>query len=156
MAQNQALAAATITEMRHLVGTRERTGRNDGPVVEQIQHFVGLHRGDPYCAATAIYAIYHAAAKLGIHSRYSKTGSSSNLWDQARHKGLVLAHPVPGCLALVKGGHHEGKSHHHTAVVVAVHQAGKHSFVSTIDGNFGNRICTTSHPISACDFVAVA
>lgn len=37
------------------IGVRERTGRNDGARVEAYLASVGLHAGDPYCAAFICY-----------------------------------------------------------------------------------------------------
>lgn len=34
-----------------LIGTREATGRNDGPIIEAILAATGNSKGDPYCAA---------------------------------------------------------------------------------------------------------
>ena len=33
------------------IGVRERTGRNDGPKIQEYQQAVGIGRGEPYCAA---------------------------------------------------------------------------------------------------------
>jgi hypothetical protein len=37
------------------LGVREKTGNNDGPRVEAYLRSVGLHAGDPYCAAFISY-----------------------------------------------------------------------------------------------------
>lgn len=144
---------AALAIDRSLVGIREATGHNDGQMIHEIQRYVGIGMHDPYCAATASWGIFHAAAKLGITPKLHKTGSSADFYRQGVHLGLVLEHPIPGCLALLKGG---PNGFHHTATVVAVHLQGRHSFVSTIDGNWGNRIASTSHPVSICKFVGVA
>jgi hypothetical protein len=38
-----------------LIGTKEATGRNDGPVIEAILASTGNRKGDPYCAAFNYY-----------------------------------------------------------------------------------------------------
>ncbi len=47
-------------EARRHIGTREATGRNDGPMVERFLAHVGLPAGHPWCAAFVCYVIHHA------------------------------------------------------------------------------------------------
>lgn len=44
-----------IRRAQNELGVREKTGNNDGPRVEAYLKSVGLHAGDPYCAAFISY-----------------------------------------------------------------------------------------------------
>jgi hypothetical protein len=44
-----------IRRAQNELGVREKTGHNDGPRVEAYLKSVGLHAGDPYCAAFISY-----------------------------------------------------------------------------------------------------
>lgn len=48
----KAQEAPNIKAAKAYVGVVEKTGHNDGPVIEEIQKFAGLHKGDSYCAAS--------------------------------------------------------------------------------------------------------
>lgn len=43
-----------------LIGTREATGKNDGPVVERLLASTGNSKGDPYCAAFCYWCYQQA------------------------------------------------------------------------------------------------
>ena len=60
------------------VGVRERTGNNDGERIEEYLHTVGLHRGDPYCAAFVSW-LYKKAGYPG-----PRTGWSPDLFPTKR------------------------------------------------------------------------
>lgn len=48
----QSICRSRIVELASAeVGVREQTGKNDGKRVESYLTLVGLHEGDPYCAA---------------------------------------------------------------------------------------------------------
>jgi len=42
------------------LGVRELSGKNDGPKVEQYLHYVGLKKGNPWCAAFVCWALGNA------------------------------------------------------------------------------------------------
>lgn len=68
------------------VGVREKTGRNDGARVEAYLHAVGLHRGDPYCAAFVSWAYGKSGYTAPV------TGWSPDLFPPNR----VVTVPAPG------------------------------------------------------------
>jgi hypothetical protein len=150
--QNDKLAAAAVQIALSHVGMREATGHNDGTFVDTLEKKFGT-RGQPWCAMYATECIFEAAAKLGVKTKLHKSMSSSEIYHQGKAQGLSLSTPVPYCLGLVKGGT-QGRDHHHTFFVLSVDK--KAGIVHTVDGNYGNAVMKTSHPISACDFVAVA
>lgn len=52
------------------VGVREKTGENDGKRVESYLSIVGLHKGDPYCAAYVSW-VFSRAGYERPHSGWS-------------------------------------------------------------------------------------
>lgn len=52
-----------IKEARSLVGIREKTGNNDGEVVEKILASTGNKKGEPWCASFNYYV--YSRARLG-------------------------------------------------------------------------------------------
>ena len=71
---------------RSEIGVREKTGKNDGARVEEYLHAVGLHRGDPWCAAWISW-IHKQAGYPG-----PRTGWSPSLFPLNR----LVKEPVPG------------------------------------------------------------
>ena len=49
-----------------LIGVKEATGHNDGPMVEKILASARLKKGDPWCAATVCYTFINAGVKAII------------------------------------------------------------------------------------------
>lgn len=79
-ARDRVLAVATS-----LIGTREATGKNDGPVVEAILHSAGAEKGDPYCAAFNFYCYQQAGlAKLVPRSAWSPDWVRNPTWTLAK------------------------------------------------------------------------
>lgn len=154
MNQNDALAAATVQIALSHVGMREATGHNDGTFVDTLEKKFGM-KGEPWCAMYATECMLEAAGKLGIKTVLHKSPSSTEIFSQAKQKGLLLKSPIAYCIGLLRGsGGSAGKDHHHTFLVVSVDA--KAGVVHSVDGNWGNAVTKTTHPISACDFVALA
>lgn len=150
--QNEVLAAAALKLALSHVGEREATGNNDGAFVDAIEKPFG-ERHAAWCAMYATSMIKFAAQALGIKTLLHASESSTEIYHQAKEKALLLDHPVPGCIGLLKGnGGTPGKDHHHTFLVVSVDG----SLVHSVDGNWGNAVSRPVHKISDCDFVAVA
>jgi hypothetical protein len=154
MQQNEVLAAAAVKLALSHVGEREATGNNDGAFVDAIEKPFG-ERHAAWCAMYATSMIKFAAQALGIKTMLHASESSTEIYAQGKAKGLSLAKPIPNCIGLLRGnGGSPGKDHHHTFLVVSVDAAA--GVVHGIDGNWENRVTKTLHPISGCDFVAVA
>lgn len=77
--------ADVMAVARALIGTTERTGRNDGPVIEAILASTGNRRGDPYCASF----IYYCGMKAGHPRLYPKSAWSP---DMVRNPTWTRAH----------------------------------------------------------------
>ena len=63
---------------------REATGKNDGPQIEQWLGYIGLRKGDPYCAAMAIWCYHIAAVSEGQKDVLPKIGRSAGLLSYAK------------------------------------------------------------------------
>lgn len=68
------------------IGVREKTNQNDGERVEAYLALVGLHKGDPYCAAFVSFIFAHAGF---IQPR---SGWSPDLFPASR----ITKSPLPG------------------------------------------------------------
>lgn len=66
-----------------LVGTTEKTGNNDGPIIKEILGNIGLKEGQPYCCATVVYCYEKGSKKLGIKNPLPKYGRVSSLYSYA-------------------------------------------------------------------------
>lgn len=73
-----------LFEARRLVGTVEKTGRNDGPVVESILASTGNSKGDPWCASANRYVYDLAGFGLrGPRSAWSPAWVARPTWTFA-------------------------------------------------------------------------
>jgi len=77
---------------RRLIGTTEATGRNDGPLIEAIQHAAGIGKGEPYCAAFN-YWCYRQAGKA---ERVPRSGWSPDWVARPSWKQGQGRRPKPG------------------------------------------------------------
>jgi hypothetical protein len=68
-----------------LIGVREATGKNDGPVIEAILRSAGASKGDPYCAAFNYWCYSQAGlAALVPRSAWSPDWLRKPTWTLAR------------------------------------------------------------------------
>lgn len=74
------------------VGLREKTGNNDGPLVEAFLASVGLSKGDPWCAAFN----YYCYQKAGESKRVPRSGWSPDWVNGAQWKQGKGIDPKPG------------------------------------------------------------
>lgn len=67
-----------------LIGSKEATGKNDGPVIEAVLASTGNRKGDPYCAAFNYYCYREAGlAKLVPRSAWSPDWAAEPTWTLA-------------------------------------------------------------------------
>jgi len=74
-------------------GVREKTGRNDGVMIERYLASVGLGKGHPYCQAAQYWTFVQAANKLGLPTSsipIARTASTRTAWQQARRNGVIV------------------------------------------------------------------
>jgi hypothetical protein len=66
-----------------LVGLKEATGRNDGPIIEEILKSTGASKGDPWCAAFNYYCYLKAGyANLVPKSAWSPDWVKDATWKR--------------------------------------------------------------------------
>lgn len=140
-----------IVAKRHL-GVKEEGGANRGPVVEKILQFVHLAKGNPWCAASAVYFAHTAAKEIGETCHLPKTGSTSALFRWARDTGNLLPAAAPGCLVLVEGDAY-GTGFVHTALCHDVEDGGK--TLLCVEGNLANRVKWNRRPGAGCRFARI-
>jgi hypothetical protein len=104
------------------LGVREATGHNDGKRVEEYLTSVGLHRGDPWCAAWVSW-VYRKAGYPGPRTGWSPDLFPSKRLIKAPEPGDVFGiyFPVQGRVA-------------HCGIVNIVH----HDLLYTVEGNTNN------------------
>lgn len=67
-----------------LIGTKEATGKNDGPIIEAILASTGNRKGDPYCAAFNYYVYREAGLSNFVpRSAWSPDWVRSPTWTRA-------------------------------------------------------------------------
>jgi hypothetical protein len=72
------------TALAH-IGTREATGKNDGPIIEAILASTGNSKGDPYCAAFCYWSYDRAGlASLVPCSAWSPDWVTRPTWSRER------------------------------------------------------------------------
>lgn len=114
-----------LEEAGSLIGTTEKTGHNDGPVIDAILATVGLAgTGSPYCAAFNRYSYDRAGLKyIGPRSAWSPDWVRNPTWTRATGGPT----PLP---ADTWGIFWNGRVRH----TGLVREWGKHAVV-TIEGN---------------------
>ncbi len=77
------------------IGTREKSGRNDGPEVEIFLKSVGLGRGNPWCAAFVHFCLERGGVK-NVITAWSPTSLNKNnlVWFNKKALKTVLAGDV--------------------------------------------------------------
>lgn len=75
-----------------LIGTREATGKNDGPLIEAILASTGNSKGDPYCAAFCYWCYLHSGlGSIVPRSAWSPDWVARPTWQ--RDRGGILPRP---------------------------------------------------------------
>lgn len=145
------LQRQTLIVAKRFVGTREVGGSNRGPLVEKFLAFVGLAKGNPWCASFAAYCCHMAAKELGVSCSVPKTGSTSAIARWAMKTGNILSQPEPGCLVLVRGNAY-GTGYVHTALV---HDVLPNGMLLTVEGNWLNSVRWNRRTAAGCDFARI-
>ncbi|WP_374165246.1 CHAP domain-containing protein [Arcticibacter sp. MXS-1] len=134
-------AAGIRSIYRAEVGVREETGRNDGSRVEEYLRYVGLKKGQPWCASFVCWAL----GKAGIDNPRSGYcprlfGRDKVVWERRRGVGELN-------LASYDGGPVVGKTEagsDDSAMVFGLYYAekGRISHVGFVDACDGKYIIT--------------
>ncbi len=73
---------------RRYLHVREATNRNDGAEVEKFLRYLGLPKGQPWCAAFSLYCYKEAAEELNVRQPYPRYGRVAMLWSTCRSNPL--------------------------------------------------------------------
>lgn len=99
------------------VGIREKTGNNDGPMVELIQKTIdGQAEHEPWCMAFVQTCIAYVVHTLGIPSKIAHSEHCLTVWKGTPIKQRVREIPLPGAIAIYK---HGTTQNGHTEIVLA-------------------------------------
>ena len=118
---------AVLNVARSLIGISEQGGANAGQMVETFLKFVGLKKGEPWCAAFVSW-VGHAA--LNDPWPVVKTGGCAYLGEWATQHNILVDTPQPGDIALYYFP--TLKRFAHTGLVELSFGAGK---IAAIEGN---------------------
>jgi hypothetical protein len=86
------------------VGIREKTGHNDGPMVELIQKTIGGAGGEAWCMAFIQTALAYVEVKTGIKSPVYGGEHCLTVWAKTDETQRVLKIPAPGAIIIWKHG----------------------------------------------------
>lgn len=86
------------------VGIKEKTGKNDGVLVELIQKTVAGSRGQPWCMYLVQTCLAYVELKLGVKSPIYASGSCKSVWDKTANSQQVRLLPLPGAIAIWRHG----------------------------------------------------
>lgn len=149
MPEFTALAQRSLQIAKSKLGEKEATGRNDGAFPRLVQRYIAKGAAwldnQPWCVCFAVWCVHLAAKDIGKVSTLPYTASSSSLYRWYKKNGLLLDHPVPGCVGMVKGGR---TGHQHTFLVHDV----RNGEVIGVDGNYKNAVSWSKRPVGACDY----
>lgn len=102
------------------VGQKEKTGKNDGEFVEEVQKTVdGRSNGEAWCMAFVQTMIAYVEFKIGIASPLLATEHCLTLWGDTKGKHpeqLVKFSPLAGAIAIWQHGE---TSNGHTGLVLS-------------------------------------
>lgn len=99
---NRSLTDVALDFAGSQVGVRE-VGRNAGQKVEEYQGVVGLHPGDPWCAAFVSWCYLRAAEELGMGCPLVVSGGALRLWGTAPPEQRSKD-PEPGAIFVIDHG----------------------------------------------------
>lgn len=98
------------------VGIREKTGNNDGPMVELIQKTVdGKASHEAWCMAFMQTCLAYAEKKTGIRSPISSSEHCLTVWKNTPQEMRVRYSPLPGAIVIWQ---HGDSTSGHTGVVI--------------------------------------
>lgn len=86
------------------VGIREKTGKNDGPMVKLIQETIGDANGEAWCMAFIMTCIAYAEKKTGVKSPIVASEHCMTTWNTTPKKQRVKYHPLAGAIAIWQHG----------------------------------------------------
>lgn len=96
--------ALFIRAMKALVGIREKTGNNDGPMVVLLQETIGTAVREAWCMSTIQSAIAYVEVKLSVKSPIFASEHCLSVWDRTPKAQRVQRIPAPGAIIIWQHG----------------------------------------------------
>lgn len=106
-----------LTEVvKTCVGIKEKTGKNDGPLVEAIQRVAGGVKGHAWCMYLVQTCVAYVEQALGIKSPLASGGHCLTVWNKTPKEQRVKIHPLPGAIPIWR---HGKTTNGHTEILLA-------------------------------------
>lgn len=86
------------------VGIKEKTGNNDGEMVELMQKTSGGSKGHEWCMYFVQSCIAYAEVKTGKVSPLPSYGHCLTVWSKTKPENKVKVHPLPGAIPIWRHG----------------------------------------------------
>jgi len=81
-----------------LVGIKEKTGHNDGEMIELLQMTIGDAENESYCAGGIQSVVAYCEIRTGIKSHLKATEGAQDMYKSSAVKFRVKAIPLPGAI----------------------------------------------------------
>lgn len=98
------------------VGIREKTNRNDGPMVELIQRTIGKAEGESWCMSFVQTMAAYAEVKTGMKCQLFESEHCLTVWNNSPIIQRVKFLPLPGAVGIWR---HGVSTDGHTCIVIA-------------------------------------
>lgn len=92
--------ALFIEAAKVCVGIREKTNRNDGPMVELMQETVGGAGREAWCMSFIQTCIAYAEEKTGVKSPIHSSEHCMTVWAETPKEQRVKRFPLPGAIII--------------------------------------------------------
>lgn len=86
------------------VGIREKTGNNDGPLVELLQETIGSASQEAWCMSAQQSALAYAELKTGIKSPIFASEHCLTVWTNTPKEQRVKFTPLAGAMVIWRHG----------------------------------------------------
>ncbi|MFN8738713.1 MAG: CHAP domain-containing protein [Pirellula sp.] len=96
------------------VGIREKSGNNDGPMVELLQETIGSASNEAWCLSFVQTCLAYVEFKTGIKSPIFASEHCLTTWEKTDKKQRVKIRPLPGAIIIWQ---HGKSSNGHTGVL---------------------------------------
>lgn len=108
-----------VEACRALVGVREKTGNNDGPMVELLQETIDGHDHESWCMSFIQSCVAYAEQKSGQASPLFPSEHCLTVWQKTPVGQRVRFVPLPGAIVIWK---HGNTTNGHTGCVIGSDQ----------------------------------
>lgn len=129
LAKKEENARLLFTEAaKACVGIREKTGNNDGPMVELIQQTIGNAVNESWCMSFVQTCLAYAALKTNKLIPIFESEHCLTVWEKTPKEQKVKITPLPGAICIWR---HGNTSNGHTGIVLGCDEDTMH----LVEGN---------------------